>query len=143
MDARFADIAVTTALPPDVRRRLHVDGFAVIEHAFDAAVLREPYDEAVRTADPADVGRSTSTRVHGLVDGGPAFDSLYVHPSVLAASSTVIGQPFRLSCLLARTVEPGVPAQELHVDCARDDAGYPMLGFIVMVDAFTADNGVT
>ena len=43
----------------------------------------------------------------------------------------------------ARAVRPGVAAQALHVDFARDAAGWPMVGFILMVDGFRADNGAT
>jgi ectoine hydroxylase-related dioxygenase (phytanoyl-CoA dioxygenase family) len=52
-------------------------------------------------------------------------------------------QPFRLSSLLARTVHPWSGADRLHVDVASDGDGWPMLGFILMVDAFDVDNGCT
>jgi ectoine hydroxylase-related dioxygenase (phytanoyl-CoA dioxygenase family) len=55
----------------------------------------------------------------------------------------VIGQPFKLSSMLARTLEPGAPAQQLHVDVKRDADGWPLIGFIVMVDDFHAENGAT
>jgi ectoine hydroxylase-related dioxygenase (phytanoyl-CoA dioxygenase family) len=40
-------------------------------------------------------------------------------------------------------VRPYVPAQDLHVDVHRDSADWPLLGFILMVDEFRADNGAT
>jgi ectoine hydroxylase-related dioxygenase (phytanoyl-CoA dioxygenase family) len=36
-----------------------------------------------------------------------------------------------------------MPAQELHVDVARDSADWPLVGFILMIDAFGPDNGAT
>jgi ectoine hydroxylase-related dioxygenase (phytanoyl-CoA dioxygenase family) len=45
--------------------------------------------------------------------------------------------------MLARTVRPDSRPQDLHVDFARDAAGFPMVGFILMVDEFRRDNGAT
>jgi hypothetical protein len=78
-----------------------------------------------------------------FVNRGPEFDGLYIHRPVLAACCQVIGRPFKLSTMLARTVEPGTPAQRLHVDVKRGTDGWPLVGFIVMVDAFHAENGAT
>jgi len=43
----------------------------------------------------------------------------------------------------ARTVNPKSPAQALHVDFPVENAGWPMVGFIIMVDEFRTDNGAT
>jgi len=40
-------------------------------------------------------------------------------------------------------VRPWSRAQALHVDVAADAEGWPMLGFILMVDSFDVDNGCT
>jgi len=45
--------------------------------------------------------------------------------------------------MLARTLRPDLPAQNLHVDFERDSRGWPMVGFIFMVDEFRAGNGAT
>lgn len=74
---------------------------------------------------------------------GAEFDDLYVFPPVLEACVRVIGRPFKLSSLLARTLRPHEPAQHLHVDVRRDSADCPLLGFILMVDEFRPDNGAT
>ena len=42
-----------------------------------------------------------------------------------------------------RTLEPGAPIEALHVDVKHRADGWPLAGFIVMVDAFNADNGAT
>src|SRR5205085_8147184 len=86
---------------------------------------------------------TTSTRVSDVVNRGAAFDELYVFPPLLEACSLVIGQPFKLSSLQARTLRPHTPAQELHVDVGRDSADWPLVGFILMVDAFRPENGAT
>ena len=43
----------------------------------------------------------------------------------------------------ARIVRPYSQAQNLHVDFRREGDGWPMVGFIMMVDDFRIDNGVT
>ena len=68
---------------------------------------------------------------------------MYMFPPLLEACSLVIGRPFKLSSLHARTVRPCTPAQDLHVDVQRDSADWPLLGFILMVDEFRPDNGPT
>ncbi|HSS79321.1 MAG TPA: phytanoyl-CoA dioxygenase family protein [Thermoanaerobaculia bacterium] len=97
---------------------------------------------ASATGDDIKIG-STSTKVSDLVNRDAEFDGVYVFPPLLEACCRVIGQPFKLSSLLARTLRPGSPAQELHVDVRRDSADWPLLGFILMVDEFRPDNGAT
>jgi len=105
--------------------------------------LSEAYDRAVATADAADIRVSSSTRVTDFVDRGPEFDSIYVFPPLLAACCLTIGQPFKLSGTRARTLEPGAPVEGLHVDVKPRADGWPIVGFIVMVDAFDPENGAT
>jgi ectoine hydroxylase-related dioxygenase (phytanoyl-CoA dioxygenase family) len=81
--------------------------------------------------------------VNDFVNRGAAFDDLYVFPPLLEACCRVIGQPFKLSSLHARTLRPHVPAGDLHVDVRRDSADWPLLAFILMVDEFRPDNGAT
>jgi Phytanoyl-CoA dioxygenase (PhyH) len=122
-------------------------GFTVVPGALPAGDLvsvAAAYDAAVESAAPDDirVGSST-TRVNGLVNRGPKFDALYLHPLVLKACDRILNQPFRLSTMHARTVRPETGAQNLHVDYQRDRRGWTMIGFIHMVDAFRDDNGAT
>ena len=81
-----------------------VDGLTQLAAAYDAAV-----DTAV--SDDIKVGSST-TRVRDFVNRGPEFDKLYLHPPVLKACCHIIGGPFRLSTMHARTLQPGLPAQD-------------------------------
>jgi ectoine hydroxylase-related dioxygenase (phytanoyl-CoA dioxygenase family) len=102
------------------------------------------YDAAAASADSEDVGIGRTTiRVSDFVNRGAEFDSLYVFPLLLAAAFRVIGRPFKLSALHARTLRPGAGPQELHIDVARVSADWPLLGFILMVDPFRPDNGAT
>jgi hypothetical protein len=102
------------------------------------------YDAAMAAGRPPELAiGSTSTRLHGLVDWGAEFDDLYLDPRLLEVCHRVIGRPFKLSSLIARTVSPRARAQDLHVDFEADASGFPMLGFIVMVDGFCPDNGAT
>ena len=97
---------------------------------------------ASATSEEIRVG-STSTKLSDLVNRGAAFDDLYVFPPLLDACCRVIGGPFKLSSLHARTLRPRTTAQELHVDVPRHSGDWPLLGFIVMIDEFRPDNGAT
>jgi hypothetical protein len=146
MDDRYSLIAAESELPPDAARQLREIGFVVMpgpEIPGGWARLSQAYDCAVLTANPRDVSIRSSTRVHDFVNRGPEFDGLYVYRPVLAACCRIIGRPFKLSTMLARTLEPGAPAQPFHVDVKRGADGWPLVGFIVMVDAFDAENGAT
>jgi hypothetical protein len=146
MDDRFRLLAAESVLPPDAARYLCDIGFVVLpgpEIPGGWVRLSQAYDRAVLTADPNDVSIRSSTRVHDFVNRGPEFDGLYVFRPLLAACCQIIGRPFKLSTMLARTVEPGAPAQPLHVDVKCEADGWPLVGFIVMVDEFDADNGAT
>jgi hypothetical protein len=146
MDDWYRVLAAESALRPDAARQLRDIGFVVLpgpEVPGGWVRLSQAYDRAVSTADPSDVSIRSSTRVHDLVNRGPEFDGLYVCRPVLAACCQVIGRPFKLSTMLARTLEPGAPAQPLHVDVKREADGWPLVGFIVMVDQFDAENGAT
>jgi hypothetical protein len=122
-------------------------GFAVIPGPVapeDLVWLAAAYDQAIASASPDDVRvGSSTTRVNGFVNRGLEFDSIYLHPPVLNACRHVLRQPFELSTMHARTLRPGQDAQELHVDYARDEQGWTMVGFIFMVDEFRPDNGAT
>lgn len=154
MDAWFNALVDTRALTLEAARVLNEDGFVVIPGPIEPealASLAAAYDAAVESAAPADKsdGRTgRTTRVHDFVNRGPAFDRLYVYPPLLEACHRVIGRPFKLSTMHARTLHAHTPAQGLHADFAREEldlaAGvWPMVGFIFMIDPFTADNGAT
>ena len=143
----FSVIGAGRELPASALRDLRDVGFVVIPGpvAYDRlARLAAAYNSAVASASSEDVGLgSTTTRVHDFVNRGSEFDELYVYQPVLEACCRIIGQPFKLSTMLARTVRPRSRAQALHVDFGRDIEGWPMVGFIFMVDEFRCDNGAT
>jgi ectoine hydroxylase-related dioxygenase (phytanoyl-CoA dioxygenase family) len=146
MDDWYRVIASESDLPRDAARQLYDIGFVVLPGLViqgGGARLSDAYDNAVLTADPADVSIRSSTRVHDFVNRGPEFDGLYIYDPLLAACCQIIGRPFKLSTMHARTLEPGAPAQPLHVDVKRDADGWPLVGFIVMVDDFHTENGAT
>ena len=129
------------------RRELDEIGFTIIPGpvpAHDLAQLVATYDAAVNNAvsDDVKVGSSTA-RVRDFVNRDPEFDKLYLHPPVLKACCHIIGTPFRLSTMHARTLRPGLPAQDLHVDYEQDSRGWTMVGFIFMIDEFRDNNGAT
>jgi hypothetical protein len=145
-DAMYQEITAQSQLPADIAAQLRDAGFAVIPGpATPGGIerLSEAYDRAVATADAADVRIASSTRVTDFVSRGPEFDGIYMFSPLLAASCLIIGQPFKLSGTRLRTLEPGAPVEKLHVDVSPGANGWPIVGFIVMVDAFDVENGAT
>jgi hypothetical protein len=143
----FSTLAAGRELAPNAAALLQERGFAVIPGAVASdrvQWLADAYTTAVASAtgDEVRIG-STTTRVSDFVNRGTEFDDLYVFPPLLEACCRVIGRPFKLSSLHARTLRPHMPAQGLHVDVPRDSADWPLLGFILMVDDFRPDNGAT
>ncbi len=146
MNDWYDAVAAESELPPEAARQLHNLGFVILPGPVipgGCARLSEAYDRAVSTAAPEDVSIRSSTRVHDFVNRGPEFDGIYIYGPLLAACRRIIGRPFKLSTMLARTLEPGAPAQPLHVDVRREADGWPLVGFILMVDEFHAENGAT
>jgi hypothetical protein len=147
VDDQLRELAAGAELPPDSARELDERGFVVLPGPVPPGQmgdLARAYDAAVESAagDDVKVG-STTTRVGDFVNRGPEFDALYVFPPLLDACCRVIGQAFKLSSFHARTLRPRISTQDLHVDVRRDSADWPLLGFILMIDAFHPDNGAT
>jgi hypothetical protein len=147
VDSFLEEIASYHSLPFNSAQQLVESGFTVIPGSIPASQLPElsfAYDEAMSSGVGSDlkVG-STTDRLYDLVTRGPEFDEIYTYPPLLQACRQVIREPFKLSSLLGRTLRPGSPGQELHVDLTRDSTDAPMLGFILMIDPFTAENGAT
>ena len=142
-------IASESHLSPDAARQLRDNGFVVLPGPVIPGgheQLLRAYDRAVATADPSDVhtGRTrASTRINDFVNRGPEFDNIYIYPPVLSACRQIIGGSFKLSGMRARTLHAGAPAEGLHVDVKHQANGWPMVGCILMVDAFTSENGAT
>lgn len=146
-DPWFGSIAATPALSSSELHSLRKDGFVVTQgpvRKADLAALSRAYDSAVARPDPADIRTgSTTTRVADFVNRGAEFDDIYVHTPLLDACCRIIQQPFRLSAVVARTLRVGEVPKGLHVDFPSDDCGWPMVGFIFMVDEFRPENGAT
>ena len=136
-------------LPPDAARQLHETGFIVMPGPAiqgGCEQLSDAYDRAVAVADPSDVhtGKTmSSTRINDFVNRGPEFDGIYIYPPLLAACCQIVGGPFKLSGMRARTLNPGAPTERLHVDVKHRANGWPLVGCILMVDNFDAENGAT
>jgi Phytanoyl-CoA dioxygenase (PhyH) len=146
-DPWFESIAATTVLSQSELQALQEVGFVVTRGPVltaDWTELSLAYDSAVFHADPADVREgTTTTRVQDFVNRGAAFNGLYLHPPLLEACCRIINRPFRLSSVVARTLNPGKVPKKLHVDFPSDSEGWPMVGFIFMIDTFRPENGAT
>jgi ectoine hydroxylase-related dioxygenase (phytanoyl-CoA dioxygenase family) len=147
MDDWFTAISKESALSAGAVQDLRELGYVVIPSPLPSdrlARLGAAYDSAVAGATPDNRATGSSTiRINDFVNRGPEFDWLYVYEPVLEACCRVIGQPFKLSTMHARTVRPYTRAQNLHVDIKRESPDCPLLAFILMVDEFRADNGAT
>jgi len=143
----FGTLAATNWLPLDAVSELNERGFVVVPGPISSADMNAfvaAYTAAMTSASPEDIRvGTTSTRVSDFVNRGAEFDGLYVFPPLLDACCRIIGRPFTLSSLVARSLRPYSAEQELHVDVARDSADWPLVGFILMIDAFRAENGAT
>jgi ectoine hydroxylase-related dioxygenase (phytanoyl-CoA dioxygenase family) len=146
-DPWFDSIAAKAGLSKSELHSLHEMGFIVTEGPIpraDMPTLSQAYDSAVALAEPTEVKEgSTTTRVTDFVNRGPEFDGLCWHAPLLHACCSIIQQPFRLSTVVARTLRPGKVPTKLHVDFPSDACGWPMVGFIFMVDEFRSENGAT
>ncbi len=138
---------ICKSLPTHLRDQLCTAGIVVIPSTLlqgERFMVTEAYERAVAEASADDVSTgSTTTRITDFVNRGAAFDSLYVNPMLLDACRLVIGGSFRLSSMHARTLHPHAGPQRLHVDQVPDDDGFPLLGFIYTIDAFSDENGAT
>ena len=149
MDESFNEIAAISVLPATALQDLFDKGFAVISGPVapdKLPQLTEAYDAAVATASADDKRTSrtgSNTRVRDFVNRSVEFDGLYLHGPVLEACCRIILQPFKLSTMHSRTVLPHSESQGLHVDFSSDNHGWPMVGFIIMIDEFRIDNGST
>jgi ectoine hydroxylase-related dioxygenase (phytanoyl-CoA dioxygenase family) len=128
---------------------LHELGFCVISGVVPAANVARTgaaYDRVFAAATEPDRKTSSTggdTRVREVLSRASEFDALFTLEPVLAACADAIGPGFKLSSCGARTVLPGAAPQRLHVDVRPDEDAWPLIGFIVMVDEFRADNGAT
>jgi Phytanoyl-CoA dioxygenase (PhyH) len=143
----FETLCAGSDLPADAASELDHRGFSVLPGPVPPERmerLTEAYTAVMSSASGPDLRiGNTSTRVSDFVNRGSEFDALYIFPPLLGACCRVIGRPFKLSSLQARTLRPHTPAQELHVDVQRGSADWPLLGFILMVDEFRQENGAT
>jgi ectoine hydroxylase-related dioxygenase (phytanoyl-CoA dioxygenase family) len=134
-------------LSTDALKDLEDVGFLVIPGPFKTSrmsQIAETYDSVIASASSDDkrIG-STTTRVNDIVNQGQDFDALYIHRPLLEASSHIIGQPFKLSSMHARTLRPNSQTHGLHVDFKPHEERFPLAGFIFMIDEFRDDNGAT
>jgi len=147
MDEWFGRINTECGLSTNALGRLQEDGFVVIPGPFESGELARvsaTYDDVVLSAlsDDIHIGSST-TRVNGFADPERGFAGLYTHQLLLEASSTIVGKPFKLSSMHARTLHPNSQKQRLHIDFKPNEDRFPLAGFIFMVDEFDEDNGAT
>jgi Phytanoyl-CoA dioxygenase (PhyH) len=138
--------SAASQLSAEKAQQLVEDGFAIVDGPYfpsELGYLSKAFDEALATADAADVRASSSIRAWDIVSRTPQFERVYTHPALLQACRIVVGEAFKLSATCFRALNPGASAQALHVDVKYQADGWPILGFILMVDEFSSQNGAT
>lgn len=124
-------------------------GFAVVPGPFapeELSGVLSDVDRAIAQSPLGDLhtgSSGTNVRMEGLLDRAPSLAPVFTHPPLLEVASNRIGGPFRLSSFHLRTVLPGAEAQLLHQDVAPGADGWPLIGFIFMIDGFSEQNGAT
>jgi ectoine hydroxylase-related dioxygenase (phytanoyl-CoA dioxygenase family) len=122
------------------------DGFVIAQRHLDLATLelaRRSHADYLAIADRRNVRTSSSgsdTRVH-LDRDFPGLKPLHCDPQLRSVATQIMKAPLALHYFLSRTLHPGASPQSLHIDC--DPGGGSLLGFIYMLDDFTAENGCT
>ena len=142
----FSEISENCNFSAKIIRDLDEIGFVIIPDVVtsgDLSQLALAYDSAVASSLPDNKIGGSTTRVNGFVNCGEEFDALYIYKPLLDASCCLIGQPFKLSSMHARTLRSDSQAQSLHIDFKTNEERFPLVGFILMVDEFHKDNGAT
>ena len=147
MDVHFQQIRAINTLTSETVEQLANSGFTSVPGPFFDSNLRhlaQTYDQVMALGAGPDfkVG-STTTRMSDLLSHSSVFDEILLYPPLLEACAQVIGEPFKLSAFLGRTLRGETPAQELHTDLPRDSEDAPIFAFILMVDPFHKENGAT
>ena len=147
MDDYFAQIRTSQELPPRAVEQLAECGFLTIAGPLSSqrfSELTDAYDQAMVHASGANLRiGSTTTRISDVLSFNPVFDEVFLFTPLLEACGHSIGEPFKLSSILGRTLRAASPAQELHVDLPRASEDAPLFGFILMIDPFREENGAT
>ncbi len=152
--ARFASLAARDDLDP-LSRQLIEQGYAIVRNAVPTALVEQILGEFGDRFDktPFSVGAfhgEWTKRFHGLLKRAPATRDLVMHPQIVEAARTILGQwcdfP-QLNLSQGLSIYPGAPAQIPHRDQTMWPApkGEMEFSFNVMwpLDPFTANNGAT
>lgn len=126
---------------------LRASGFVILPQAFPQLQMSRwsaCYDKVMTMAgSPNYKSGSTTDRMSDLLGSSPELAEVFLLAPLLNLAESFFSGPFRLSSFLARTLRADSAAQPLHVDLPRHSADGPVLGFILMVDAFQKFNGAT
>jgi ectoine hydroxylase-related dioxygenase (phytanoyl-CoA dioxygenase family) len=134
--------------------RMKRDGYTIIEHAIDAAVVEQLRDDVRRLErqlgiDPApNVFEGVHTlRIYNLLAHGTLYRRIPVHERILPIIEGVLDQGCLVSSLSSIDIGPDEAAQPLHADDQLIPLPKPHVSIICntmwALTDFTADNGAT
>src|SRR5262249_21065713 len=119
VNEQFQQMCSDSTLPSQSVRQLVESGFVIVPGPVSRDpfnVLTAVYDEVMAVAAGPDFKiASTTTRVSDLLTYSSVFDDVFLYPPLLAACAHIIGEPFKLSSFLARTLRGEHP----HKSCTR------------------------
>jgi len=110
-------------------RRLHDDGFCIVDGVLDATAVRDVRTRLVAAAEesrrrgvdtfmPVLDPNDRNVRVFNLLDLDPVFVELIQHPRAIALVQALLGDGFLISNFTANIALPGSRSMNLHADQA-------------------------
>jgi ectoine hydroxylase-related dioxygenase (phytanoyl-CoA dioxygenase family) len=136
------------------RARLEEDGFTILEHVIEPALVDALVSDLARlehelhVAPASNIFEGTRTRrVYNLLARGAVYQAIPVHPNVLPLVESVLDRGCLVSSLSSIRIEPGERAQPLHADDQLIPLPRPHVPIICntmwALTDFTAENGAT
>jgi hypothetical protein len=154
LEGKPSRVGAISAMPAGQRptellqaEKLDNKGYVVIPNAVDEAVIDAvsvAYDGLSRPASPARFKQGSSTvRIDDILTLDACFTSFLELDWLPRLVREIVGPRFVLSSFHGRTLSAKSGAQKLHVDIDVHAPPWQLVGFILMIDPFCAENGAT
>ncbi|WP_252503068.1 phytanoyl-CoA dioxygenase family protein [Sporosarcina sp. Marseille-Q4943] len=134
------------------REQLRIDGYVLLENLLDSKtietmnqVIDRLFEQEGKEAGKEYIQEEGIKRLAALYNKDAIFDQIFTHPKILAATYSILQQPFYLNLLNVRDVYKGKGEQIYHSDWGprKDNNVAYAVNSIWMLDNFTNENGAT